>query len=455
MPDQMLLIAIVAGFTAVIALLWVLTRPLRGLSAAMRSDTAAIRSDAAALRTDAAAAQTQVRMETAMLISQAASTTDQALDRLRNNVAEKFDGLRATTLEIASTGRMEALQIATANEARFETMRATVEGKLQAIREDNAKQLEEMRRTVDEKLQATLETRLTQNFSAVVEQLDRVHKGLGEMQSLATGVGDLKRVLTNVKVRGNWGEVQLEALLEQVMSPEQYAKNVAVRPSSAQRVEFAIRLPGSGGDAGHVWLPIDAKFPQEDYLRLIEAYEQSDQLGFESASKALEVRIRGCAKDICDGYLHPPHTTDFGIMFLPTEGLYAEVARRPGLLSALQNDYRVMVAGPSTLAAMLNSIQMGFRTLAIQQRTSEVLNVLVTVKSEFAKFDTVLQKVGKKLQEASNTVESAQVRTRVMNRNLRHVELLGAGEASPQPRLLLEGGPLDEGEDPWAESIVA
>ncbi len=309
------------------------------------------------------------------------------------------------------------------NEQRLERLRTVVDERLRAIQEDNTRQLGEMRKTVDEKLQSALERRLGESFRLVSERLEQVHKGLGEMQALATGVGDLKRVLTNVKVRGTWGEVQLGGLLEQVLAPEQFERNVAVRPGSAERVEFAIKLPGRGAtESAPVWLPIDAKFPQEDYQRLVEANDRGDLPGAEIAARQLELRIRGCAKELSDKYVCPPHTTDFGILFLPTEGLYAEIIRRTGLIDLLQREYRIVVAGPTTLWALLSSLQMGFKTLAIQQRSSEVWAVLGAVKMEFGKFGDVLEKVQKKLQDASNVIDTAATRTRVIQRKLRGVE---------------------------------
>jgi len=296
-----------------------------------------------------------------------------------------------------------------------------------------------MRSTVDEKLQVTLNTRLTESFQRVHALLTEVHSGLGQMQSLASGVGDLKRVLTNVKTRGTWGEVQLSNLLEQVLTPEQYAANVATKPGSAERVEFAIKLPGRDPNEGQVWLPIDAKFPKEDYERLVEAAERANPEAVELAAKALEEQVRHEASEIQKKYIDPPHTTDFGILFLPTEGLYAEILRRPGLAERLQRENRVMVAGPTTLAALLNSLQMGFRTLAIEQRSSEVWQVLGAVKTEFAKFGEVMDKVQKKLQEATNVIDSAKSRSNVIRRKLKDVEglpsaqaleLLGAAEES-------------------------
>ena len=316
------------------------------------------------------------------------------------------------------------------NDSRMEKLRETLQNRLQAIQEDNAKQLEQMRVTVDEKLHDTLEKRLGESFKLVSDRLEQVQKGLGEMQTLANGVGDLKRVLTNVKTRGTFGEVQLGALLEQVLAPSQYAANVETRKGSGQRVEFALRLPGRDGTADSVvHLPLDAKFPQEDYLRLVEAQERADAAAAEEAGKLLERAIRLAATDIRDKYLDPPQTTDFGIMFLPTEGLYAEVLRRPGLADALQRDLKVLVAGPTTLAALLNSLQMGFRTLAIEKRSAEVWNLLGAVRTEFGKFGEMLDKTSKKLQEAGNHIEAAATRTRQMERKLKNVQALPSSEA--------------------------
>lgn len=316
------------------------------------------------------------------------------------------------------------------NDSRMEKLRETLQNRLQSIQEDNAKQLEQMRATVDEKLHATLEKRLGESFKLVSERLEQVQKGLGEMQSLASGVGDLKRVLTNVKTRGTFGEVQLASLLEQILAPAQYDTNVETRRGSGQRVEFAVKLPGRDGrEDSSVFLPLDAKFPQEDYLRLVEAQERADAAGAEEAGKLLERAIRLAAGDIRDKYLDPPHTTDFGVMFLPTEGLYAEVLRRPGLFDALQREFKVMAAGPTTLAALLNSLQLGFRTLAIEKRSAEVWNLLGAVRTEFGKFSDVLDKTRKKLQEASNHIDTAATRTRQMERKLKNVQALPSSEA--------------------------
>ncbi len=308
-------------------------------------------------------------------------------------------------------------------------VRTTLEARLQSLQQGNEARLEQMRATVEEKLQSTLEARLGESFRIVSERLEQVHRGLGEMQTLATGVGDLKRVLTNVKTRGTFGEVQLAALLEQVLTVEQYATNVVTRPGSNERVEFAVRLPGR--DEGMpVWLPIDAKFPSEDYERLIAAHEAADAAAIDAAGRALEARIRGEARTLREKYIEPPHTTDFGILFLPTEGLFAEVMRRPGLSEALNRELRVVIAGPTTLFAMLNSLQMGFRTLALEKRSAEAWQVLGAVKTEFGKFGEVLATLKKQLATASNTIEQAETRTRQMDRRLKSVEALPAEQAA-------------------------
>ena len=329
------------------------------------------------------------------------------------------------------------------NEQKLERMRETMQVQIGALQEDNSRKLEAMRQTVDEKLHATLEKRLGESFQMVSDRLEQVHKGLGEMQTLAAGVGDLKKVLTNVKTRGMWGEIQLGILLEQILAPGQFESNVATKPGSGERVEFAIVLPGRG-DAGPVYLPVDAKFPQEDYQRLLEAQEAADAVGVEAAAKALEIRIKAEAKDIRDKYLSPPHTTDFGILFLPVEGLYAEVLRRTGLYETLMRDYHVTVAGPTTLAAILNSLQMGFRTLAIEKRSSEVWMLLSAVKTEFGKFGDILDKTNKKLQEASNVMDDAARKSRVIERKLKGVQSLPDASAD---KLLEAAVEEDDGVD--------
>lgn len=345
---------------------------------------------------------------------------------LQKNQLDTFAAMQKNQLEtlVASLGALTS-----SNEQKLEQMRQTVEAKLVSLQQDNAQKLEQMRATVDEKLHATLEQRLGQSFKIVSERLELVHKGLGEMQVLAAGVGDLKKVLTNIKTRGCWGEVQLGNLLEQMLTPEQYGTNVATKLQSNDRVEFAIRLPGRDATGQPVWLPIDAKFPQEDYQRLVDAQERGDVQAVEDASAALEIRLRSEARKIREKYVDPPNTTDFAILFLPTEGLFAEVLRRAGLHDAILQEQRVVVTGPTTLAAVLSSLQMGFRTLAIEKRSSEVWSVLGAVKTEFGKFGDVLEKVQKKLQEASNTIDTAATRSRMLERKLRGVQELPVEEA--------------------------
>ncbi|WP_457419541.1 DNA recombination protein RmuC [Roseateles sp. P5_E7] len=332
---------------------------------------------------------------------------------------------QAESMQRLADGMREQLQaMSLLNEQRMAELRHTVELRLTAIQQDNEKKLEQMRATVDEKLHATLEQRLGESFKQVAERLEQVHKGLGEMQNLARDVGSLNRVLTNVKTRGVFGEVQLAGLLDQVFTAEQYAANVAVLPGSSARVEFAIKLPGQRDDGQPLWLPIDAKFPREDYERLLDAQERADAPAADAAGKAIESRLRLEAKTIREKYIGPPHTTDFGILFVPTEGLYAEALRRPGLMESLQREHKVMLCGPTTLLATLTSLQMGFRTLALEKRSAEVWEVLGAVKTEFGKFGDVLTKVKNKLDEAGKTLDAAEVRTRAMTRKLKGVEAL-------------------------------
>ncbi len=388
-------------------------------------------------------------------LGQFTERTETALGALRQNLG---DDARRSREEAAASlqrfgealqGRLEKLNETT--ERRLGDVRQTLEGRLKDIQADNAAKLEQMRQTVDEKLQATLETRLSESFRQVSERLEQVHKGLGEMQSLATGVGDLKRVLGNVKTRGIFGEVQLAAILEQMLTADQYQCNVATRPGSNERVEFAIRLPGSK-DAGDepVWLPIDAKFPREDYERLLDAQERADGDAAAVAGAALERRIRDEAKTISGKYVAPPHTTDFAILFLPTEGLYAEVLRRPGLVEGLQRDHRVVIAGPTTLSAILNSLRMGFRTLAIEKRSSEVWQVLGAVKTEFGNFSKMLEKTKKQLDTVSSSIDKGFVRTRAIERKLKDVEAASSEESARilGPAIDLPGLDVDvDGED--------
>ncbi|MEM7136421.1 MAG: DNA recombination protein RmuC [Myxococcota bacterium] len=329
------------------------------------------------------------------------------------------------------------------NQAGLEQLRQVVDKRLQELRQNNDKKLDQMREVVDEKLQSTLEKRLGESFKLVGDRLEAVQQGLGEMRNLASGVGDLKKVLTNVKTRGTWGEVQLGALLEQVLTPSQFDRNFRPRIGSREAVEFAIRLPGPTGDPEEcVWLPVDSKFPQEDYLRLVEASEAGDATAVQRAQSALFRSLQDSAREVSAKYLNPPRTTDFAILFLPTEGLYAEALRHPGLVEQLQRDHRIVVAGPTTLSALLNSLRIGFRTLAIEQRSSEVWTVLGAVKSEFGKFGDVLAKVKRQLETAGRTIDETGVRTRAMEKKLRSVEVLPAETASAVLDLA-EGEPVD------------
>lgn len=376
--------------------------------------------------------ENQERLERALKEDFALSRRENgdALRRLSDSVLA-----RMTDIVKLQTGQLDAfsrqlLALTQSNEQKLERLRETVEERLKLLQADNNRQLEVMRATVDEKLHTTLETRLGESFRLVSERLELVHKGLGEMQTLASGVGDLKRVLTNVKTRGIWGEIHLANLLEQILTSEQYASNVATKPGSGERVEFAVRLPGRDKNQGVVWLPIDAKFPQEDYQRLLDAQEQANPQLAEEAAKALEARVKTEARAVREKYIDPPHTTDFAILFLPVEGLYAEVLRRPGLSDILLRDYRIVVTGPTTLAALLNSLQMGFKTLAVEKRSSEVWALLGAVKTEFGRFGEMLDKTQKKLQEASNSIETAAQKSRTIERKLRTVQELPASEAA-------------------------
>jgi DNA recombination protein RmuC len=385
----------------------------------------------------------QERGERALREELAKSREEAALggQRLREELAGSIKGHSDSLLR-------QLAELRESSVARINEVRGVVDARLLALQTQNDQKLDQMRATVEEKLQGTLEKRLGEAFAQVSERLEAVHKGLGEMQTLANGVGDLKKVLTNVKARGTWGEVQLGELLASVLAPEQFERNVATRPGGGERVEFAIRLPGRGdpGD-GPLWLPIDAKFPQEDYHRLIEAEEHADREAADAARQALERRIREEAKRIRDKYVEPPHTTDFALLFLPTEGLYAEVLRNPGLVEKLQTECRVVVAGPTTLAALLNSLQMGFRSLAIQKRSSEVWKLLGAVKGQFGKFGDLLDGVQKKLEQASTQLDSAAKASRTIERSLRGVEALPAGVTGsllPEPEAGSEADAADE-----------
>ena len=345
--------------------------------------------------------------------------------RTQNSQIDAFGQQLSLLQKTLSDTLVTQLQsVSESNARRMSEVRETLEKQLAQLQLTNSAKLDEMRKTVDEKLQTTLEVRLGESFKQVADRLEQVHKGLGEMQTLAQGVGDLKHLLTNVKTRGIFGEAQLSALLEQVFTVDQYAAQVVTRPGGKNPVDFAIKLPGRSDSGEPLWLPIDAKFPNEDYERLLDAQQRADALGAEAAGKALEMRIRLEAKSISEKYIAPPHTTDFAILFLPTEGLYAEVLRRPGLMESLHRDHRITLAGPTTLLAMLNSLQMGFRTLALEKRSSEVWQVLGAVKTEFGKFGDVLAKVKSQTETVLNTLSSAEQRSRVMGKALRNVEAL-------------------------------
>ena len=405
------------------------------------------------------------RLELRQQLDGLAATQGQRIDGFARHLADlgtrtdgRLDQLRDTLTEDARKGRLEAgesqqrftealsaqlRELTQRNEQRIGEMRATLEQQLRALQEDNARKLEKMRETVDEKLQSTLTTRLDSSFKLVSERLEQVQRGLGEMQQLATGVGDLKRVLTNVKNRGGWGEVQLENILEQTLTQDQYARGVRVRPDGAEMVDFAVRLPGRGEADAPVWLPIDSKFPREDYERLLDAQEQGDPELVRATGAQLERAIRIQAKSISDKYIAPPHSTDFAVMFLPTEGLYAEALRRAGLTDALQREHRVVIAGPTTVTALLNSLQMGFRTLAIEQRSSEVWSLLGAVKSEFGKFAGILEKAEKQINTVGKSLGDASRKTRTIERKMRGVESLGQDQAQA---LLGDLGPDEEPE---------
>lgn len=380
--------------------------------------------------------------------SQAFATFQQALvqqgaeaTRTQNAQIDAFaQQLSLLQKTLADTLNTQLQGLTESNARRLAEVRATMETQLAQLQQSNTAKLDEMRKTVDEKLQSTLEARLGESFKQVADRLEQVHKGLGEMQTLAVGVGSLQRVLTNVKTRGVFGEVQLEALLEQVLTPEQYARQVETKPRSGQRVDFAIRFPGRGSDGAPVWLPIDAKFPRDDYERLLDAHERIDAGAAELAARALEARIRSEARSIAENYLAAPHTTDFAILFLPVESLYAEVLRRPGLMDAIQRQHRVTLAGPTTLLAMLNSLHMGFRTLALEQQASEVWKVLGAVKTEFERYGEWVARIKEQVAKASDTLDKADTRAKQMRLALRKVEAL----PEAQSQALLPAG--DDGE---------
>ena len=433
---QLLLLVVV-----VVLLLWLaLRRDGRGVEDLERNLRADVQDSARATRQELTATLATFQQSLLAQSGDVARTQNEQIDSFRTQLATMqqrvSDDTRAAreaqdaALHRFGQAQSEQLRaLADANDKRLAEVRQVVEAKLTQIQADNGQRLEQMRATVDEKLSATLEQRLGESFKQVAERLEQVHKGLGEMQTLARDVGSLSRTLAGVKNRGVFGEVQLGALLADVFTPDQYATNVETVPGSRERVEFAVRLPGRGGpgtDDAPLWLPIDAKFPREDYERLLDAQERADKEGADAAGKAIEARLKLEARTIRDKYIAAPHTTDFGILFVPTEGLYAEALRRPGLVDALQREYRVVLAGPTTLMAMLNSLQMGFRTLALEKRSAEVWQVLGAVKTEFGKFGDVLARTRDKIDAVSKSIEAAEVRTRAMARQLRSVEALPA-----------------------------
>jgi DNA recombination protein RmuC len=418
-------ILILVGLALIIALLVLVLLRLRGSGDGNGVHIERLERE---LRQELQASAQSTRQETAGHLAQYHNASVQQFDSMRQQMQLQSSSGReeqARALKrFADTLQQTLGNLTESNAQRMLEVRNTLESKIRDLQADNGKRLEEMRQTVDEKLHATLETRLTESFRQVSERLEKVHQGLGEMQQLAIGVGDLKRVLTNVKTRGTWGEVQLEMLLEQVLTVEQYAKNVETVAGSNARVEFAIKLPGTVDGGAPLWLPIDAKFPKEQYERLQAAADIADAEGVIRAGAELERAVRREAQTICDKYVSPPQTTDFAILFLPTEGLYAEVMRRPGLADDLQRTLRVTIAGPSTLSALLNSLQMGFRTLALEKRSSEVWQVLGAVKTEFTKFGDVLAATKTTLERAAKNIENAEVRSRQMARKLKSVEAL-------------------------------
>jgi len=433
MIETLLWIILVIVAAIAILLVVLLVRSAQGVQDSAKD----VREELRAGREESRSAGKELREEVSAGLKSTNETLSETLERLGKVQNEQLEGMTKQLKELIES-----------NQLALDRVRSTFDSRVKSLQEGNEKKLEEMRKTVDEKLHDTLEKRLGESFKIVGERLEAVHKGLGEMQTLATGVGDLKRVLTNVKARGTWAEVQLGAILEQILTTEQYAKNVCVKADSAERVEYAIRLPGPKDDPDAcVWLPIDSKFPQEDYVRLQDAADKADPEAVQAATDALARAVRVAAKDIHDKYVNPPSTTDFGIMFLATEGLYAEVLRQPALVDDLQQQYRIVLSGPTTLVAILSSLRMGFQTLAIEQRTSEVWRVLGAVKTEFGKFGEVLDRVERQLNTASNTIEQTGVRSRAMERKLREVEQLPQEEASAVLALSSEDDDSVEMED--------
>lgn len=426
---QQWVILIAVNVLTLLLLLFLLMRRQPSSRADLTSQLAAIEKGQERLEKGIRDELAQNRQETALSGKQSREELMLSFRTFNESLMTTIREMSAQQKHLLDSFQKQLAELTHMNEQKLEKIRQTVETKLSQLQEDNNQKLEQMRQTVDEKLHATLEQRLGESFKLVSERLELVHKGLGEMQTLAAGVGDLKRVLSNVKTRGMLGEIQLENLLEQILTPDQYEKNVATKKGSSDRVEFAVKLPAKDERSGFVYLPIDSKFPMEDYQRLLDAQEEGNALLAQEAAKQLEIRLKQEAKTIRDKYIDPPHTTDFAILFLPIEGLYAEALRRVGLWESLQREYRVMLTGPTTLAALLNSLQMGFRTLAIQKRSSEVWQLLGAVKTEFGKFGDILEKTQKKLQEASNTIETATKKTRTIERKLVQVQELPAEDA--------------------------
>ena len=410
-----------------------LLQRFESLDRAQEREERMLREETARIREEAARAAKAQREELSESLRSLGESNLRSIADIGNILKTQLESVSAQTGKLTES-----------NEARLESLRAVVDLRLKQLQQDNAQQIEKMRATVDEKLQGTLEKRLGESFKLVSDRLERVHQGLGAMQQLASDVGGLQRVLTNVKTRGGWGEVQLGSLLEQLLTPDQFSRNVKTREGGAEMVDFAIKLPGDENGAP-VWLPIDAKFPVEDYQRLLAAQETADPIATEEATKNLETQLRKSARDICAKYINPPRTTDFALMFLPTEGLYAEAIRRLGLAEQVQRECKVVFAGPTTLAALLNSLQMGFRTLAIQRRSSEVWHLLAAVKTEFGKFGDMLDTVKKKLEQATHDMDKVAVRSRAITRKLRDVEELPSNPQPLFPELL--GKEVEEDEE--------
>jgi DNA recombination protein RmuC len=422
-PIAVVALTVAASLGVVLLVVLLRSRPLA------QGDGAEVRARLEALAAQNERLERELRADLALARGESAQAASAARSELSASLTQFTQALQSQLATNAGVQNERLATLARSSEQSLEAVRTSVEQRLEALRSDNAHKLDQMRATVDDRLQATLEQRLGESFKLVSDRLDQVHKGLGEMHSLAAGVGDLKRVLVNVKTRGGWGEVQLGTLLDEMLAPGQYARNVATRPGEDARVEYAIRFPGRGEDGTPCWLPIDAKFPLEDYQRLQEAIERVDVAAVEASRRSLEDFFKAEARKIRDKYIEPPHTTDFAILFVPTEGLYAEALSRPGLADCLQRDFRVMLAGPTNLMAFLNSLQLGFRTLAIEQRSTEVWRVLGAVKTEFGKFGELLAKTKERLDAVGKTLDEAGRKSTTIAKRLRDVEALPQLEA--------------------------